>query len=121
MFLNGVKLDLLAAGCYGVGGGRNGCFDMTTPYRFDPLGPGADFGEDEHNAHTQPDGTYHYHGNPMALFEQSNPFEASPVIRFAADGFPIFGKYIDDGGTIRAAESSYRLKSGTRPGGPGGA
>ena len=104
-----------------MGGGRNGCFEMNTPYRYDPLEPSADFGEDEHNAHTQPDGTYHYHGNPMALFEQSNPFEASPVIGFAADGFPIFGKYINDGGTIRAARSSYRLKSGTRPGGPGGA
>ena len=25
---------------------------------------GNSFGTDEHNAHTQPDGAYHYHGDP---------------------------------------------------------
>ena len=120
IFLNGVKLDLMAAGCFGVGNGFIGCNDMDTPFRYDPMGPGGDFGTDEHNAHTQPDGTYHYHGNPMAMFEQSSPTEPSPVIGFAADGFPIFGSYIDDNGTIREATTSYRLKTGTRPGGPGG-
>lgn len=121
VFLNGVKLDLLAAGCYGVRDGRIGCNDMATAYRYDPMAPGAGFGADEHNAHTQPDGVYHYHGNPMALFEQENPTAPSPVIGFAADGFPIFGSYISDGGTLRRATPSYRLRSGTRPGGPGGA
>lgn len=120
VFLNGVKLDLLAAGCFGVGNGRIGCADMAAPYRYDPMSPNAGFGADEHNAHTQPDGTYHYHGNPMALFEQSAPTAPSPVIGFAADGFPIFGSYISDGGTIRRATTSYRLKAGTRPAGPGG-
>lgn len=121
VFLNGVKLDQMAAGCYGVGDGRIGCGDMATPYRYDPLGAGQTFGADEHNAHAQPDGTYHYHGNPLALFDQTNPGAPSPVIGFAADGFPIFGSFINDGGTVREARSSYRLKSGTRPGGPGGA
>jgi len=121
VFLNGVKLDLLAAGCFGVGNGRIGCNDMAAPYRYDPMSPTAGFGVDEHNAHTQPDGTYHYHGNPMALFEQENPASPSPVIGFAADGFPILGSYIADGDTIRKATTSYRLKSGTRPAGPGGA
>ncbi|MEP3635779.1 MAG: YHYH protein [Paracoccaceae bacterium] len=125
VFLNGVKLDLVAAGCYGVSNGLFGCFDMTTPYRYDPMGAGSSqFGADKHNAHTQPDGLYHYHGNPVALFEQDNPTEASPVIGFAADGFPIFGSFINDNGTIRAATTSYQLKSGTRPDGdegPGGA
>jgi hypothetical protein len=120
IFLNGVKLDLMAAGCFGVRDGRIGCNDMNTSYRYDPMGPDGNFGTDEHNAHTQPDGTYHYHGNPMALFEQSNPQTPSPVIGFAADGFPIFGSYINDNGTIRPATTSYQLKSGTRPGGPGG-
>ena len=110
----------MAASCYGVGDGRIGCGDMNSPYRYDPLGAGSNFGADEHNAHTQPDGTYHYHGNPIALFKQSDATEASPVIGFAADGFPIFGSYIADGNTVRAATSSYQLKSGTRQGGPGG-
>ena len=121
IFLNGVKLDLMAAGCYGVGNGKIGCFDMSSSYRYDPMGPEGGFGADEHNAHTQPDGTYHYHGNPMALFEQDNTGEPSPVIGFAADGFPIFGSYIRDDDVVRRATTSYRLKSGTRPGGPGGA
>ena len=45
------------------------------------------------------------------------------MIGFAADGFPIFGSVFRDGGTVRTATSSYRLKTGTRPGGsdgPGG-
>lgn len=121
VFLNGVKLDLMAAGCFGVGDGKIGCRDMSSPYRYDPLGAGSNFGADEHNAHTQPDGTYHYHGNPLALFSQANATEASPVIGFAADGFPIFGSFIDDGGEIRLATPSYQMKSGERGGGPGGA
>lgn len=120
VFLNGVKLDLMAAGCFGVGNGKIGCFKVSTPYRYDPMSESAGFGADEHNAHTQPDGAYHYHGNPMAMFDQDNPTEPSPVIGFAADGFPIFGSYIADGNTIRKATTSYRLKSGTRSGGPGG-
>jgi hypothetical protein len=120
VFLNGVKLDQLAAGCFGVGNGFIGCRDMDAPFRYDPLGEAGKFGTDEHNAHTQPDGTYHYHGNPLALFAQDHAHEPSPVIGFAADGFPIFGSFIADGGTIRKAQSSYQLKTGTRSGGPGG-
>jgi hypothetical protein len=120
VFLNGVKLDQLAAGCYGVGNGKIGCNDMSAPYRYDPLGGTSNFGADEHNAHTQPNGAYHYHGNPLALFDQDGRTGASPVIGFAADGFPIFGSYISSGGAVRKAKSSYQLKSGSRTGGPGG-
>ena len=118
VFLNGIKLDLLAAGCFGVGDGNIGCNDMAQPWRYDPMSPLTMFGTDAHNAHTQPDGTYHYHGNPKALFDQ-NAMSESPVIGFAADGFPIFGSYIDDNGQIRAVTSSFNLKSGSRPGGSG--
>jgi hypothetical protein len=121
VFLNGVKLDQMAAGCYGVGDGRIGCNDMSAPYRYDPLGGTDMFGADEHNAHTQPSGAYHYHGNPVALFDQTGAAGPSPVIGFAADGFPIFGSYIADGGGVRKARSSYQLKAGMRAGGPGGA
>jgi hypothetical protein len=121
VFLNGVKLDQVAAGCFGVGNGRIGCGDMRTPWRYDPMAPAAGFGTDEHNAHTQPDGAYHYHGNPRALFEQLKPTQPSPVIGFAADGFPIFGSTIQVNGVLRKARPSYRLKAGTRNGGPGGA
>ena len=114
IMLNGVKLDLLAAACFNVGDERIGCNDINQPWRLDPMSPLNQFGTDQHNAHTQPSGAYHYHGNPEALFDQ-DPNAESPVIGFAADGFPIFGSYIDDNGTIRAVTSSYQLRSGSRP------
>ncbi|NRA68385.1 MAG: YHYH protein [Pseudobacteriovorax sp.] len=118
VYLNGAKLDLLAAACYGVGNEplgqeKIGCGDGNV-WRYDPMYTGNDFGTDTHNAHTQPDGTYHYHGSPMALFDNTDPTAASPVIGFAADGYPIFGPYIDDNGTIREVQSGYTLKTGAR-------
>lgn len=109
VFLNGVKLDLLAAGCFGIGNGFIGCHDTDQPFRFDPMSKLNSFGTDSHNAHTQPDGTYHYHGNPLAMFS-SDGKSASPVIGFVADGYPIYGSYFDDNGTVRKAKSSYVLK-----------
>lgn len=118
ILLNGVKVDLLAAGCFGVGDGKIGCNDMSTPWRYDPMHAANGFRVDSHNAHAQPDGTYHYHGSPFALFVDNNA-QSSPVIGFAADGFPIYGSYIDDtlfagNQGIRKATSSYRLKQGPR-------
>ena len=39
---------------------------------------------------------------------------ASGVIGFAADGFPIYGPYINDNGTVRRVESGFTLKPGAR-------
>ena len=118
ILLNGVKVDILAAACFGVGNGKIGCNDMAQPWRYDPMSPLNSFGTDRHNAHTQPDGNYHYHGNPGVLFEQTANVE-SPVVGFAADGFPVYGSYIEENGQVRAVASSYRLKPGARPGGAG--
>lgn len=125
IFLNGVKLDLLAAACYGVGReqlGREkiGCGqdEIDNPWRYDPMAPLNEFGTDNNNAHTQPDGTYHYHGNPMVMFEndcESTGASPSPVVGFAADGFPIYGTCIDDEGAVRQAQSSYVLKDNGGP------
>lgn len=122
ILLNGVKVDILAAGCFGVGNGRIGCNDPEQPWRYDPMSPAAGFLVDSHNAHTQPDGTYHYHGEPKALFSSEGD-TISPVVGFAADGFPILGSYINDNGSIRKVIPSYQLKPGARPTGsdqPGG-
>ena len=122
ILLNGVKVDILAAGCFGVGNGRVGCNNVNQPWRFDPMSAASGFNVDTHHAHTQPDGAYHYHGPPNALFDQLGD-QASGLIGFAADGFPIFGSFFDDGSQIRAARSSYRVRSGSRPtgaGNPGG-
>ena len=127
LMLNGVKLDLLAAACYDVGDEplgqeKIGCGpdQINNPWRYDPMSPLNTFGTDEHNAHVQPDGSYHYHGNPMAMFETdcNVATEASPVIGFAADGFPVYGSCIRDpnNNQVRAATSSFVLKNngGTR-------
>ena len=108
IFLNGAKLDLLAAACFGVGDGKTGCGQTDTPWRYDPMSPKNQFGTDSHNAHTQPDGAYHYHGDPLAMYNNLGQ-AASGVIGFAADGFPIHGPFIDDNGSIRRVTSSYVL------------
>lgn len=112
LYLNGVALNLLSAGCYGVATGQIGCHDLDQPFRSDPMFDRG-FGVDIHNAHVQPGGKYHYHGSPVALFDTTGAVE-SPVIGFAKDGFPIFGSYINDNGTVRQVTPSYVLKSGSR-------
>ena len=117
VFLNGVKLDLLVAACYGIGPNplgqeKIGCFQTNTPWRYDPMSPLNQFGTDFHNAHTQPNRAYHYHGDPVATYVSGG--KASEVIGFAADGFPIYGPFIDDNGSFRRVTSSYILKSSAR-------
>lgn len=123
IFLNGVRLDIMSAGCYrptdeqadefgevGIGCGSD------EPWILDPLSTESKFGADFHNAHTQPGGLYHYHGSPLAMFDDNPGPDGSPVIGFAADGFPIYGPYFldDASGTVRQAVSGYTLKTGTR-------
>ena len=125
VMLNGVTLDMLAAACYGVGNEplgqeKIGCGpdQNENPWRYDPMSPLNGFGTDQHNAHTQPNGKYHYHANPVAMFNQT--CEAgipSAVIGFAADGYPIFGScFLDsESGQVRKATSSYVLKNNGGP------
>jgi len=121
VMLNGVVIDLLSAGCYKPtdsmadqdGNTPIGCNDSSN-WLLDPLSSDSSFGADAHNAHTQPDGSYHYHGNPNAMFDSNPGSDGSPVIGFAADGFPIYGSYFYDGSTVRKARSSYQLKDGSR-------
>ena len=124
VLLNGVVVDILPAACYDIGDeplGMEmiGCGgdQIDNPWRYDPMSPLNSFGTDSHNAHVQPDGTYHYHGNPVALFAQdcTTAISASPVIGFAADGFPVYGSCIEGGnGDIVEVSSSWSLKSGAR-------
>lgn len=126
VFLNGVPLDALSAGCYlpddpaadADGNVSIGCSEDSS-WLTNPLGTDHLFGADEHNAHTQPDGAYHYHGNPRALFDDDPGSDGSPVIGFAADGFPIFGSWFADPGTgeVREATPGWVLREGSRPGG----
>jgi hypothetical protein len=122
VFLNGATVDLLAAACYDVGNEalgneKIGCGQdqIDNPWRYDPMSALNTFGTDSHNAHAQPDGTYHYHGNPLAMFDQDCDIQAaaSPVIGFAADGFPIYGSCFTDpiSNSVQKAQSSFVLKN----------
>jgi hypothetical protein len=109
--VNGVVLDPFAAEWFE--NDRNSGWQLAA--LANPLG------FDDNNAHVQPTGAYHYHGAPTALLTTT---ELPELIGFAGDGFPIYGPYgYEDpaaASAVRALASSYQLKSGTRPGGPGG-
>lgn len=86
-------------------------------------------GLDEHHAHVQPTGAYHYHALPTGLVERlGGDGETMRLIGWAADGFPLYtgSAHVDPKdpkSPLRVMKSSYRLKPGARPaeeGGPGG-
>ncbi len=89
-------------------------------WQYAALSGGIDLGLDENNAHVQPSGLYHYHGVPTGLIASLGGDDRMHLLGYAADGFPIYNHRDRAGRVLR---SSYRLKSGTRPGGantPGG-
>ena len=123
IFLNGVRADILSAGCYrpfSEDAGEDGNVGIgcasDDDWLLDPLGTESKFGADLHNGHTQPGGLYHYHGGPEAMFDDNPGPTGSPVIGFAADGFPVYGSYFLDPetGEVRQAISGYELKEGSR-------
>ena len=100
--------------------------DRTSGWQYEALGGGRNLGIDVQHAHVQPTGAYHYHGPPAALLNRlTNGAEKMALVGWAADGFPIYGPWIPSDpknitSTLKRATSSYRLKRGTRAGGPGG-
>lgn len=123
IMLNGVKWEAYPAACYGVGNeplGREaiGCGhdNLENPWRYNIGSNLNDFGFDTNFAHVQPGGLYHYHSTPTKLYEpECAGSSISPVVGFAADGYPVYGPcFKDRSGSIRPAISSYSVKSGTR-------
>lgn len=120
--VNGVTFEP-GAGEFWQGRPRSG-------WQYEPLGGAISLGLDANHAHVQPTGKYHYHGLPIGLMERlgQEPGRHSPLIGWAADGFPIYAQYgyadpEDAASEIVELHSSYRLKEGTRPSGdegPGG-
>lgn len=104
--------------------------DPRAGWNYEALGGAVGLGIDENHAHVQPGGKYHYHGLPTLLLEELglSAKQHSPLVGWAADGFPIYALYgyrdaDDPDSGIVELRSSYRLKSGRRPGGqrgPGG-
>jgi hypothetical protein len=99
--------------------------DFSSGWQLEPLSSAVNLGEDANNAHVQPTGGYHYHGMPEGLISGESGANHSPLIGFAADGFPIYARYgyadpSNASSGIVTLQSGYQLKSGTRPDGPGG-
>lgn len=118
--VNGVVFNPVAAEWYM---GRRG------EWQYEAMSGAIALGLDANNAHVQPSGTYHYHGLPTGLLNELGVSRDahSPIIGWAADGFPIYARYgqldrNDPASPIVEHTSSYRLKEGKRPGGdmPGG-
>lgn len=115
--LNGIPFDPGAAEYWNR--------DSNSGWQFEALGGGVNLGLDESNAHVQPNGSYHYHGIPNGLLKELKETQHSPLVGYAADGFPIYVMYglsdpMSPQKGVRKMKTSYRVKSGTRPSGPGG-
>ena len=98
-------------------------------WRYEAATGFLNLGLDEHNAHVQPNGSYHYHALPVGLVERlGGDGKKMLQIGWAADGFPVYTSFAyadakDTKSDLRKIKSSYQLKKGPRPaqeGGPGG-
>ncbi|MDB5319859.1 MAG: hypothetical protein JWN40_1490 [Phycisphaerales bacterium] len=101
--------------------------DRSSGWQYEPLAGGRMLGVDQSHAHVQPNGAYHYHGIPVGLvFALTDGKERMALVGWAADGFPIYNPVgysdpKDATSAVKGLKSGYRVKKGTRPGGPGGA
>jgi hypothetical protein len=115
--INGVPFDPYAAEWWG--NVRNG------DWQYNALGGGINLGLDDNNAHVQPTGAYHYHGLPEGLIDTLPDTRHSPLVGWAGDGFPIYlnrgyKKAKEASNSYKTLKSSYILRTGARPDGPGG-
>ena len=101
--------------------------DRDSGWQYEALGGAVPLGLDENHAHVQPTGTYHYHGLPTLLLKRLGASDSrhSPQIGWAADGFPIYARVgfsdpKNPASPVKVLKSSWRLKAGDRPDGPGG-
>lgn len=109
--LNGVPFDPLTAEYWNN--------DRASSWNIEAMSGAMNLGLDRNNAHVQPNGAYHYHAMPTGHLEKLGAQKNGPVqLGWAADGFPIYAPF---GFGAAEYKASYRIKSGVRPSGPGGA
>ena len=100
--------------------------DRGSGWTYEAIGGVSNLGIDENFAHVQPNGAYHYPGLPVGLVQQLGvDGQRMLLVGWAADGFPIYTGYghadaLDARSPLRKLTSSYRLRPGIRPEGPGG-
>jgi hypothetical protein len=118
VLLNGVELDPIAAEPWP----HQGLMAANVNWEWNLEASNVKIGLDCNNAHVQPTGKYHYHGSPTLYLQNANiPTNKMTLVGYAADGFPVYYKYAytdatDANSVVVAMTSSYRLKSGKRPG-----
>ncbi|MBK8627334.1 MAG: YHYH protein [Saprospiraceae bacterium] len=118
VLLNGVELDPIAAEPWP----HQGLMATNVNWEWNLEATNVKIGLDCNNAHVQPTGKYHYHGSPILYLQNANiPSNTMTLVGYAADGFPVYYKYAytnatDANSAVIAMTSSYRLKSGKRPG-----
>lgn len=71
---------------------------------------------DNCKGHPAQGGVYHHHVNPVCLYNSTDSTKHSPLLGFAFDGFPIYGRYgytnpNDATSAIKRITTSYRLRS----------
>jgi hypothetical protein len=99
--------------------------DRNSGWCYEAIGGTSNLGIDMNNAHVQPNGQYHYHSTPVGLIAKlGGDANKMLLVGWAADGFPIYtaNGYSDPKDAkspVRKMKSSWRLKQGTRPSGPG--
>lgn len=84
---------------------------------------GQNMGTDN-GGHLNPSGEYHYHNIPSNYFSNTLGISSnshSPIVGYAADGFPIYYKYAftnatDTSSGVASLTSGFTLKTGNRPG-----
>jgi len=118
VLLNGIELDPIAAEPWP----HQGLMAANVNWEWNLEATNVKIGLDCNNAHVQPTGKYHYHGSPTLYLQNANiPTNKMTLVGYAADGFPVYYKYAytdatDANSVVVAMTSSYRLKSGKRPG-----
>lgn len=117
--LNGLEWDVVAAEWFE--NPNTGAINYD--WNENPLSPLINLGTDMNDAHVQPTGKYHYHGDPTIYIAGLGVSASahSPIIGYAADGFPMYYRYVysdaqDANSAIIEASSCYQLKAGNRPG-----
>ena len=109
---NGVKIDPYAAEWYQD--------DPDSGWQLAALANPLGF--DQNDAHVQPNGAYHYHGEITPLIRST---DHPTLLGWAGDGFPIYDEYgfedpYDPSSPVVELVTSWQLKDGERPDGPGG-
>jgi hypothetical protein len=100
--------------------------DRRSGWRYEAATGFLDLGLDEHRAHVQPTGAYHYHALPTGLVKnRGGDATQMLLLGWAADGFPIYTDRghqdpLDVKSPLITLRSGWKLKAGNRPSVPGG-